>query len=295
MERDRTILLAMDALLPQEMAVEAEYVGSRKAILGWRNMSVLAVLAGAFIALGGIFATTVTTESGGNLTFGVANLLAGLVFSLGLILIVVAGAELFTGNNLIVMAWASRKVSTRHMMRSWIIVYIGNFVGSILTAVIMLISRQYLFAKGSIGLNALNIADAKCNLEFFQAIALGMMCNALVCLTVWLCFSARSTTDKILSIIFPITAFVACGFEHCVANMYFIPIGLFIKGAAPIAFWENIGKTAADYANLTWGNFLVANLLPVTIGNIVGGSIMVGMVYWFIYIRKPRVSPLVTR
>jgi len=204
----------------------------------------------------------------------------------------VAGAELFTGNNLIVMAWASQRVSTRQMMRSWIIVYVGNFVGSILTAVIMLISRQYLFAKGSIGLNALNIAHAKCSLTFFQAIALGMMCNALVCLTVWLCFSARSTTDKILSIIFPITAFVACGFEHCVANMYFIPIGLFIKETAPIAFWENIGKTATDYANLTWGNFLMANLLPVTIGNIIGGSIMVGMVYWFIYIRKPRVSPL---
>jgi len=294
MEKDRKILLEIDAFVPQEMAAEAEHVGARKAMLGWRNMFVLAMLAGAFIALGGIFATTVTTGSGGNLTFGVANLLAGLVFSLGLILVVVAGAELFTGNNLIVMAWASRRVSTRQMMRSWIIVYIGNFVGSILTAVIMLISRQYLFAKGSIGLNALNIANAKCNLEFFQAIALGMMCNALVCLTIWLCFSARSTTDKILSIIFPITAFVACGFEHCVANMYFIPIGLFIKEAAPIAFWENIGKTAADYANLTWGNFLMANLLPVTIGNIVGGSIMVGMVYWFIYIRKPRVSPLVT-
>jgi formate transporter FocA len=295
MEKDQKILLEIDAFMPQEMASEAEYVGAKKATLGWRNMSVLAVLAGAFIALGAIFATTVTTGSGGNLTFGVANLLAGLVFSLGLILVVVAGAELFTGNNLIVMAWASRRVSTRQMMRSWIIVYIGNFVGSILTAVIMLITRQYLFAKGSIGLNALNIANAKCNLAFLQAIALGMMCNALVCLTVWLCFSARSTTDKILSIIFPITAFVACGFEHCVANMYFIPIGLFIKETAPIAFWENIGKTATDYANLTWGNFLMANLLPVTIGNIVGGSIMVGMVYWFIYIRKPRVSPLVTR
>jgi formate transporter len=168
---------------------------------------------------------------------------------------------------------------------------IGNFVGSVATAVIMLLSKQYAFANGSLGLNALSIADAKCNLEFVQAVALGIMCNALVCLAIWLCFSARSTAGKILSIIFPITAFVAAGFEHCVANMYFIPIGLFVKQAAPPAFWANIGKTVADFTHLNWGNFLIANLLPVTIGNIIGGSVMVGLVYWFVYIRKPRVSP----
>ncbi len=291
MEEKQKIILAADALLPPEMAAKAESVGTTKAKMGWRNIFLLAVLAGAFIALGAIFATTITTGAGDRLTFGVAKLLGGLVFSLGLVLVIVAGAELFTGNNLIIMAWANHHVSTRQLLRNWSIVYVGNFMGSIATVVIMFLCKQYMFANGSVGLNALNIANAKCNIGFVQAIALGIMCNALVCLAVWLCFSARTTTDRILSITLPITAFVACGFEHCVANMYFIPFGLFVKSSAPINFWENIGKTASDYANLTLENFLVTNLLPVTIGNIIGGSILVGIIYWFIYIRKPRVSP----
>ena len=239
---------------------------------------------------GAVFATTVITGAGDGLTFGVTKLLAGLTFSLGLILVVVAGAELFTGNNLIVMAWADGQITLLQVLRNWGIVYAGNFVGSVATAGLMFLTRQYTFGNGGIGLTALNIANGKCSLDFVQAIALGIMCNALVCLAVWLCFSARTTTDKILSIIFPITAFVAAGFEHSVANMYFIPMGLIIKAGAPVSFWESIGKTAADYANLTWGNFFVANLLPVTIGNIIGGSVMVGLVYWFIYIRKGMVS-----
>ena len=216
-------------------------------------------------------------------------LLGGLVFCLGLILVIVAGAELFTGNNLIVMAWADRHITTLQVLRNWSIVYAGNFVGSIAIAGLMYLTKQYIFGAGGIGLTALNIANGKVNLDFGQAIALGIMCNVLVCLAVWLCFSARTTTDKILSIVFPITAFVAAGFEHSVANMYFIPMGLFIKAGAPASFWASIVKTAADYANLTWGNFFLANLVPVTIGNIIGGSVMVGLVYWFIYIRKPKV------
>jgi formate/nitrite transporter len=149
----------------------------------------------------------------------------------------------------------------------------------------MFLSGQHLFNNGAIGLNALNIANHKVELGFVQAIFLGILCNALVCLAVWLCLGARSSTDKILAIIFPITAFVAAGFEHSVANMYFIPMGLAIKASATAEFWTQIGKTAADYSNLTWGNFLVANLLPVTIGNIIGGAVMVGLVYWFIYLR----------
>lgn len=176
------------------------------------------------------------------------------------------------------------------MLRNWVIVYAGNFVGSIATAYMMFLSGQYLFGNGAIGQNALNIAQAKVSLGFVQAIVLGIFCNALVCLAVWLCMSARTTTDKILAIIFPITAFVAAGFEHSIANMYFIPVGLFIKGGATAAFWEQAGKTAADYANLTWSNFLIANLLPVTIGNIIGGAFMVGLVYWFIYLRPSHVT-----
>jgi formate transporter FocA len=257
--------------------------------MGLRNTFFLSIMAGQFISLGAIFATTVAAGAGGQLTFGITRLLTGLVFCLGLILVVVAGAELFTGNNLIVMAMANRRISTLQVLRNWTIVYVGNFVGSIATVVLIFVSKQYTFGNGSIGLNALNIANAKCSLDFFQAVALGIMCNSLVCLAVWLCFSARTTTDKILSIIFPITAFVAAGFEHSVANMYFIPIGLLIKLGAPASFWEAIGKTAADYSNLTWSNFFLANLLPVTMGNIIGGSVMVGLVYWFIYIRQSKV------
>ena len=156
-------------------------------------------------------------------------LLAGLAFSLGLILVVVAGAELFTGNNLIVMAWASRRVSTARLLRNWTIVYLGNLVGSLVTVAILYLGKQYTFGGGAVGEQAVAIATAKTNLGFVQAIALGALCNALVCLAVWLCYSARTTTDKMLAIIPPIAAFVAAGFEHSVANMYFIPMGLLVK------------------------------------------------------------------
>lgn len=275
--------ISFDALLPPEMAAKAEDVGMSKASLGIFRMFALAVLAGAFIAMGAVFATT-ATAGGSALPFGVTKVIAGITFSLGLILVVVAGAELFTGNNLIVMAWASHKVSTKQLLRNWVIVYAGNFAGSVLTAYMMFLSKQYSSGGGAIGLNALNIAHAKVSLGFLQALVLGIFCNALVCLSVWLCMSARSTTDKVLSIIPPIAAFVAAGFEHSVANMYFIPLALFIKaGAGTADLWGQIGKTVADYPQLTWGNFIAANLIPVTIGNIIGGAVMVGMVYWFIY------------
>lgn len=273
----------MDALVPKAMAHKAEAAGVAKATLGPFRMFALAVLAGAFIALGAIFATTVTT--GSTLSFGLTKLLGGLVFCLGLILVIGAGAELFTGNNLIVLAWADGKITTWQVLRNWIIVYLGNFVGSVATAVLMFFSKQYTFANGALGQNALNIANGKVNLEFGQALVLGVMCNALVCLAVWLCMGARSATDKILAIIFPITAFVAAGFEHSVANMYFIPMGLLIKAGAPAEFWAGIGSTAVSYPSLTWGNFFLRNLLPVTIGNIIGGALMVGLAYWFIYLR----------
>ncbi|MCZ2114136.1 MAG: formate transporter FocA [Anaerolineae bacterium] len=276
---------SLDALIPAEMAKKAENVGVAKANLGPYRMFALAVLAGAFIAMGAVFMTTVTTGAAGELTFGVTKLLGGVSFCLGLILVVVAGAELFTGNNLIVMAWAGGKVSTTLLLRNWIIVYLGNFVGAILTAFGMYLSGQFMFSNGAVGLNALNIAGAKTGLAFVPALVLGIFCNALVCLAVWLCMGARSTIDKIAAIIFPISAFVAAGFEHSIANMYFIPVALFIKAGAPDSFWTAIGKTPADYGTITWGNFFVVNLLPVTIGNIIGGALMVGLAYWFIYLR----------
>ena len=288
---------SIDAVLPADMATKAETIGIKKATMPFWNSFVLAILAGAFIALGAIFATTVSAGSmpikdaagavafGTSLPYGVVRLLAGLVFTLGLILVVVGGAELFTGNNLIMMAFMNKKVSFGKLMRNWAIVYTGNFVGSIGTAIIMFYSKQYTFGSGAIGLAALNTAESKASLGFVQAIALGIMCNALVCLAVWLCFSARSTTDKILSIIPPIAGFVAAGFEHSIANMYFLPIGLLIKAGGDPKFFEAIGKTAENFPNLTWANFFINNLLPVTIGNIIGGGLMVGVVYWFVYLR----------
>lgn len=254
----------VDALLPPEMAARAEAIGIRKANMDFLTMFELSVLAGAFIGAGAFFSNTVTAGMVGVLPFGVVRLITGAAFCLGLIMVVVAGAELFTGNNLIVMAWANRKVTTALLLRNWAIVWTGNLVGAVMTVALVFVSKQYSFGAGLVGLNALNAAHNKTGLDFMQAVALGILCNALVCLAVWLCYSARTTTDKILSIVFPITAFVACGFEHSVANMYYIPMGLFIKAFAAPGFWANIGKTAADFGNLTWSNFFLKNLLPVS-------------------------------
>jgi formate/nitrite transporter len=271
----------MDALLPQEMAEKAEAAGVRKAALSFLPLFSLAILAGAFIGLGAMFATT-TAAAASTLPFGVVRLLIGLVFCLGLILVVVGGAELFTGNNLIIMAWASRKISTLALLRNWLIVYLGNFCGSLGTAFLVFLSKQYTGGGGSVGEAALNIAVGKANLGFVQAVALGVLCNSLVCLAIWLTYSARSVADKILAILFPISAFVAAGFEHSVANMYFIPYALLIKAFDP-AFVES---KMIDLSSLTWGSFLIKNLLPVTIGNIIGGAVLVAAMYWLIFLRK---------
>jgi formate/nitrite transporter len=202
--------------------------------------------------------------------------------------VVVGGAELFTGNNLIVMAWANGKVTTRALLRNWAIVYIGNFVGSIGTAMLMFFTRQYTFGSNAIGITALRIGVVKSELDFIQAIALGTLCNALVCMAVWLTFSARSTLDKIAAIIFPITAFVAAGFEHSIANMYFIPYALFVKYFDP-DFIAAVSDKVPHLEKLTWQAFWVNNLLPVTIGNVIGGAVLVAAVYWAIFL-KPSVS-----
>ena len=287
----------IDALLPQEMATRVEYLGVRKAEMPFLKTFMLAVLAGAFISLGAIFATTVSagsmaiTASGGEAAFttgfpyGFNRLLVGLVFCLGLILVVVGGAELFTGNNLIVMAWANGKVRGRDLLRNWVIVYAGNFVGSIGTVILMFFAKQYTFGANSVGVAALKMGIAKVDFSFLQAVALGILCNALVCLAVWLTFSARSTIDKIAAIIFPITAFVASGFEHSVANMYFIPYALFIKYFDP-AYISTVGDQVAHLDKLTWQAFVVNNLIPVTIGNIIGGAVLVAAVYWAIFLRS---------
>jgi len=247
------------------------------------SMFALAVLAGSFIGLGAEFFTLVITDSG--LSFGMNKLVGGLVFCLGLILVVVAGAELFTGNNLIIMAWVGGKLTLAQVMRNWLIVYAGNLVGSLATVVFMYFTRQWMFSNYQVGAMALNIANAKVNLPFTVALSRGILCNALVCLAVWLTLSGRSVTDKILAILFPITAFVASGFEHSIANMYFIPMGMLMKGEPQVM--EAAGRVAADLGHLNMHGF-TNNLIAVTTGNIFGGGFLVAVVYWFIY-RRPKV------
>jgi formate transporter len=291
-------LVTFDAILPPAMALRAEETGVKRVATDPLTRFILSILAGAFIAFGAIFATTVmaggievTAPDGAwagsaRLPYGIVRLLGGLAFSLGLILVVIGGAELFTGNNLIVMAWASHKVRTRDLLQNWVVAFAGNFVGAFTTAVLVFYSTQYTFGGGAIGLTALTTAHAKTSLAFIPAMTLGILCNALVCLGIWMCYGARTSIDRILTIIPPVAAFVAAGFEHSIANIYFISIGLLIKSGAPEAFWNAVGKSPADFPNLNWSNFLIGNLLPVTIGNVIGGSIMVAAVYWFVYLRK---------
>ena len=259
----------MDALLPPDMARRAEEVGVQKASMDAFGTLVLAILAGAFIALGGVFATTALAGAG-PAPWGAVRVLAGVVFSLGLILVIVGGAELFTGNTLIVMAWASGRVATRALLRNWVLVFGGNFIGAAATAAMVFLGGTQHFGDGAFGITALGIAHAKLALGFGQAVVLGILCNTLVCLAVWLSYSARTTADRILAIVPPISAFVAVGFEHSVANMYFIPLGLFIAALDPgFVAAHGLGPHAQA---LSWAAFVLRNLLPVTIGNVIGGT-----------------------
>lgn len=256
-------------------------MGVAKAGLPTPDTLALSVLAGAFIALGGAFATVAMAGSG--LGFGPTRLLGGVAFSLGLILVVVAGAELFTGNNLVAMAWASKAVSTARLARNWLLVYLGNFVGAGATALLVYWSGVWQAGDGRVGLDALAIAASKSQLGFGEAFFRGVLCNALVCLAVWLCMGGRTVADKVLAIIWPISAFVAIGFEHSVANMFFIPLGMLIGADGGLS-----GAAAAEGLALDgigWSG-LLANLVPVTLGNVVGGTLLVAGVYWFVYLRE---------
>lgn len=265
---------SVDALVPADIARKAEMIGAQKVRMDFWRLLTLAVLAGAFIGLGAMFATTVMAGGDGALPFGVSRLLGGLVFCLGLVLVILGGAELFTGNTLMVMALASGKVRLGEMLRAWAIVYVGNFIGAVALAGLVFLSGQYRFGGGGVAETALAIAASKVALPFMQALFLGILCNLLVCLAVWLSIGARSTADKVLAILFPVSAFVAAGFEHSVANMYFVPLGLFITG-----------ELTGNFSALTWGAFALS-LIPVTIGNVIGGAVLVGAVYWFVYLRR---------
>jgi len=275
-----TVPSPLDALLPPEMARRAEESGAAKATTDHGRLVALAVLAGAFIAFGGIFSTVALAGAAGA-PWGAIRVLAGVTFSVGLILVVVGGAELFTGNNLIVMAWAGGRVSTWALLRNWILVYAGNIAGGVGIALLASGARLHEAGGGAVGATALGIAAGKLQLGFVQAVLLGILCNVLVCLAVWLSYSARSTTDRVLAVVPPIAAFVAAGFEHSIANVYFVPFALLVT-------WLDPGFVVAsglDTRALSWGGFLARNLAPVTLGNVIGGALLVGGVYWFVYLR----------
>jgi formate/nitrite transporter len=270
----------LDALLPPEMARRAEEVGAAKVSMERGRLVALAGLAGAFIALGGIV-STVALAGAAEAPWGATRVLAGIAFSVGLVLVVVGGAELFTGNNLIVMAWAGGRVGTGSVLRSWALVYAGNFAGGLGVALAAYGAGLHEAGGGAFGASALGIAAEKLRPGFGQAVVLGVLGNVLVCLAVWLSYSARSTADRILAVVPPIAAFVAAGFEHSVANMYFVPFALLVAHLDP----GFVAARGADVHVLTWSAFLVRNLLPVTIGNMLGGAGLVGGVYWFVYLR----------
>ena len=259
-----------DALLPAQMAAKAEQVGVTKASLPLQRLVPLGVLAGAFIALGANFSQVVTSDTG--ISPGIRAVLGGLVFSLGLILVVVSGAELFTGNTLIVIAFAGRKVRATALLRNWAVVYASNLAGAASVAALVNWSGRLDAGKGELATRVLATAEAKGALHWGNAFVSGILANALVCLAVWMTMSARTLTDKVVVIVPPITAFVAAGFEHSIANMYFFPVALF-------------HGTDADHPHVTWTHFAWHNLVPVTLGNVVGGAVLVGLVYWFVYLR----------
>ena len=260
----------MDAYAPAEIAQRIENVGLAKVKLPFLPMFALAVLAGAFIALGGMFYLVVMTDP--ELGFGPSRLLGGVAFSLGLILVLVGGAELFTGNSLIVMGWAHGRIRSADLLRNWAIVYVGNLVGAVGMAVLAWWSGFQHLGGDGVQAVALNVAGGKVALPFFEAFIKGVLCNVLVCLAVWLCFAAHSVSSKILAIIFPVSAFVALGLEHSIANMFFIPLGILLDSGV------------GHFSGLDIGGF-VGNLIPVTLGNIIGGGVFVALTYKIIYLR----------
>lgn len=271
-------IFGFSAYSPAQIAVKVDEVGVRKAKTAFIPLVMLGVLAGAFIGLGGML--NVLVKSDPTLSFASAQLLGGLAFCLGLILVVVAGAELFTGNNLIVMAWADKKISLYDLLRNWVVVCIANFIGAVGMALLVFLSGHLLMNDGAIAEQYINIAAAKTELSNTEAIFRGVLCNILVCMAVWMTLAGKTVTDKIIAIIFPITGFVAAGFEHSVANMYFYPVTLLIQYFAVVETGSNL-ITVYDF---------MKNLLLVISGNLIGGGVFVGLVYHLIYQRNKEVS-----
>ena len=265
----------VDAYSPREIADRVANIGVVKARLPLVPMAMLGILGGAFIALGALYFTLVTSDP--TISYAWSRVLGGMVFSLGLIMVVVAGAELFTGNNLLVMAWADHLITTRELARNWAIVYLTNIIGAFGVVALAWLAGLGELNQHRVAQHVVNIAVAKTAMPFWKAFFAGVLCNVLVCMAVWLAMAGRSVADKVLAILFPISAFVAAGFEHSVANFFFIGLGLVFKA--------DIGHTLS--VSLEWLSLagFARNLVPVTLGNIVGGGVLVAFVYHIIYRR----------
>jgi formate/nitrite transporter len=274
---------SLEAHLPSEMARACEKAGAAKAGRDALTLIVLGALAGVFTAFGAIFMTTVLAGTG-DWPWGIARLLGGLAFSLGVILVTVGGAELFTGNAMMVVAYASGRITLKALLRAWYLVYFGNAAGAVAAALVAFLSGQYLFDGGEVGRTALMIGEAKAGLPTVPLFFLAILCNVLVCLAVWMSFGARSVAEKAIVVVPPIAAFVAAGFENSVANLYLLPYALAIKWWAGADFWHVIEQSPGLYADLTASGVL-HNILVSSLGNLVGGSVLVGAVYWFVYLR----------
>jgi formate/nitrite transporter len=265
---------------PNEIAVMLREAGRKKTLLTLDRMFILAVLAGVYVGFGAQLATTVSMDLAPYVGIGLSNMISGAVFSVGLMLVVLGGAELFTGNNLIWLSYLGRRSKLSEVMRNWVTVYLGNFIGSVLLVFIIFVGGFYTLGGDLLGVRALAIANSKVNLGFVQLVARGIVCNWLVCMAVWLATSTEDATGKILACLFPIMAFVASGYEHSIANMYFIPMGILLKGVPSLAL-----RPGLELTNLTWGGLVFRNLIPVTLGNIIGGCFFVATLYWYIYLR----------
>ncbi|KKN29717.1 hypothetical protein LCGC14_0841350 [marine sediment metagenome] len=261
---------------PTDIAREIVKIGKKKARLPASSMAILSILAGIYIAIAGQAMITVTHDAAGSVGTGLARLLGGSVFSLGLILVVLAGAELFTGNSLMVVGWLERKLNLKALAKNWSIVYIGNLIGSILIVYLVFFSGIWMINGGAVGKYALSIAVSKADLGFWSALVRGIGANWLVCVAIWLAISGGTTRDKILGIYFPITAFVLLGFEHSIANMFFLPMGLLLKGVVSVP----------GASSLTLSTAIFNNIIPVTIGNIIGGVLFVAVPYWMVYLKN---------
>ena len=265
-------IYGFDAFSPKQIAEKVDSIGVTKARLPLLSMVMLGILAGAFIGLGGLYFTIVKSDA--SLGFATQQVLGGLTFSLGLILVIVAGAELFTGNNLLAMAWADKKITTAELLKNWVVVCLANFIGALGVATLVFLSGHPEMNQGLIAQTYANIAAAKCEMPFWTAFFRGVLCNVLVCMAVWMALAGRSVIDKAVAIVFPISAFVAAGFEHSIANMYFIPLAMMLESSGTVEVANSVGTLG-----------FLGNLLPVILGNLVGGSVFVGLVYHIIYLR----------